>query len=207
MFDKPLSSSQVPLKIESYERWTNSPEYYNTLTLVHLLLSTTICKNNIVIKKYLILNSKYATIASILKQLERQVMVTSSTDLEYYFTPAEFQTTFRILDWHSDIMKINYNPHCIIDFYLDLPNQSELDSFKQFTIRYRLPILLLLINSSFDREHIISQFNDIKYDHDDTSVNYIQNHPKANITEFNLNSLFVFIPRIEECQEPYANQM
>ena len=191
MFDRIIGSTHIPLKIEQYEQWINTKEFGEMVVLTHLLLSGPY-SDYLKYKQFLILNSKYATIAHVLKQCQRIYLITSLYEHEYYLTPTDFQPFFKLLNWKNNLIELKYIPNVVLDYYMTIDTELDLINLLTFLTKYQHPDLSAIITSQIPHNDIIDFFKQYKYTLDESSINYVKNKTKEPLINFDLSNLFVF---------------
>ena len=191
MFDRIIGSTHIPLKIEQHEQWINTKEFSEMVVLTHLLLSGSY-SNYLEYKRFLILNTKYGTIAHILRQCQRQYLITSQYEHEYYLTPSDFQPSFKLLNWKNSLIELKFIPNAILDYYMTIDDATDLDKLMVFLNKYQYPDVSVIIHSQLTRNDIIATFKQHNYNLDETNIHYVQTKTKEPLMNFDLSKLFIF---------------
>lgn len=187
-FDTALS-----YKIKDYLDYKQTVHYKDTLALTHTCLSYGILdKTNT--KKILVLNSIFGTVGEVLKNYKYQFLLTSPLSEEYDYLQDEYQNFFRLLDWKNNIIKLGFNPQCIIDYYLEIENEFDLKTYQEFLNINHRPIIITLLDSPLSLSILKSSFESNRYEFKEDLIKKIQFVLFNKISNYDLKKLIIFYP-------------
>lgn len=189
------ANSSLPKNYTDYLAYLNSDNHNDTLILFDICLKAIFLNRFNEHLKFFILNNKFGSLAEILKRYKIDFLFISKYSYDYFTIPDEFKIKFKQIDWKNNILKINFNPHCVFDLFTYFNDKSDIDQFIAFLNNNNNPTYcgLIFFNSNkLDKQIIIDIFEKNNYLYEDKIIENINNKYNNVMNTISLTNLFIF---------------
>lgn len=187
--------THIPITIAEYERYKASPEYYDLLSITHVLLR--IAVSDFMIRKFMIMNVLFGEVGNILQLQKRDFILTSEYEYPFYYILDEFKTKYRQINWKKSLLTLKYKPQCILDYQLNIDNDNELERYLEFLRISSNPMVVSFLNTSIDINKLIDFFENNYYeyrgDYIDQSKDILKSKLRSN--RYDLDKIFIITPK------------